>query len=545
MGRDPTQSVADNLREAEGVFRPLVDRAGDLGVKLIVENCVMEGWHPDGYPGNLAYSPELWEWMFDLGLYLNYDPSHLVWMGIDPVAALRPYIDHIPHAQAKDIEIDAAARNRYGWPGRAAVRDDPWDVGWWRYRVPGLGQVDWVRLVDALYEGGFDGVLSVEHEDPVWGGTEEKVEIGLRDRAPHAAAVVGGVKVAVTNPILEVRGLVKEYPGVRALAGVDFEVRPGEVHCLVGPNGAGKSTLIKCVSGAVEPTEGQILMDGQPTVTGDPSRALENGVATIYQERDLVEDLTVAQSIFLGHELRRWGLLDRGRMRREVVQLLRRLNHEGISPRTYVRDLRPAGQQVVSIARALSRHVRLLIMDEPSAILDDSEIETMFGIVRRLTAEGVGVIYISHRLDEIRRLGDRVTVLSDGRTVASGLPATTPADQLVERMVGRKLEQLYPERPARRRQGRPGGQGRAAAPRRQACELRGPGRRGARHRRAGRRRAQRAAAGRLWRRRPRRRRGAASTAGPCRPAGPTVPSPRVWAWPRRIASLRPYCSTGT
>jgi sugar phosphate isomerase/epimerase len=180
VGRDPTQPVADNLREAETVFRPLVDRAGELGVKLIVENCVMEGWHPDGYPGNLAYSPELWEWMFDLGLYLNYDPSHLVWIGIDPVEALRPYIDRIPHAQAKDIQVDAAARNRYGWPGRAVVRDDPWDVGWWRYRVPGLGQVDWVRLVDTLYEGGFDGVLSVEHEDPVWGGTEERVEIGLR-----------------------------------------------------------------------------------------------------------------------------------------------------------------------------------------------------------------------------------------------------------------------------------------------------------------------------------------------------------------------------
>jgi ribose transport system ATP-binding protein len=252
--------------------------------------------------------------------------------------------------------------------------------------------------------------------------------------------------VAPATPVLEVRGLVKEYPGVRALAGVDFEVRPGEVHCLVGPNGAGKSTLIKCVSGAVEPTAGEIRMDGQPVTTGDPSRALERGVATIYQERDLVEDLTVAQSIYLGHELRRWGLLDRGRMRQETVEILRRLNHAAISPRTYVRDLRPAGQQVVSIARALSRHVRLLIMDEPSAILDDSEIETMFGVVRRLTAEGVGVIYISHRLDEIRRLGDRVTVLTDGATVASGLPATTPADQLVELMVGRKVGQLYPER---------------------------------------------------------------------------------------------------
>jgi sugar phosphate isomerase/epimerase len=179
VGRDPGRSVRDNLADAERVFAPLVDRAGERGVKLIVENCVMEGWHPDGYPGNLAYSPELWEWMFSLGLYLNFDPSHLCWIGIDPVAAVRPYVERIPHAQAKDIELFADRRDRYGWYGKAVARDDPWDVGWWRYRVPGLGQVDWVRLIDALYEGGFDGVLSVEHEDPVWGGSEERVEAGL------------------------------------------------------------------------------------------------------------------------------------------------------------------------------------------------------------------------------------------------------------------------------------------------------------------------------------------------------------------------------
>jgi sugar phosphate isomerase/epimerase len=180
VGRDPTRSVAENLREAARVFPPLVDRAREKGVKLVIENCVMEGWHPDGYPGNLAYSPELWEWMFSLGLYLNFDPSHLVWMGIDPVAAVRPYVKRIAHAQAKDIEVFPDQRNRYGWPGRAVERPDPWDVGWWRYRVPGLGQVDWTRVVDALYEGGFDGVLSVEHEDPLWGGTERKIETGLR-----------------------------------------------------------------------------------------------------------------------------------------------------------------------------------------------------------------------------------------------------------------------------------------------------------------------------------------------------------------------------
>lgn len=180
IGRDPSRSVAENLREAERVFAPIVSHATDHGVRIVIENCVMEGWHPDGYPGNLAYSPELWEWMFGLGLFLNYDPSHLVWMGIDPVEAVRPYVAQVEHAQAKDIQVFPELRNRYGYPGKAVNRPDPWDTGWWRYRVPGLGQVDWRRLVDVLYEGGFDGVLSVEHEDPVWGGSPERVKAGLR-----------------------------------------------------------------------------------------------------------------------------------------------------------------------------------------------------------------------------------------------------------------------------------------------------------------------------------------------------------------------------
>ena len=180
VGRNPYKSVSENLKEAEEIFKPIVDKAGLLGIKVVIENCVMEGWHPDGYPGNLAYSPELWEWMFSLGLYLNYDPSHLVWMGIDPVAVISPYVDRIAHAQAKDIQIFPELRNRYGYPGKAISREDPWDVGWWRYRVPGRGQVDWSGVVDALYEGGYDGVISVEHEDPIWGGTEEKIKKGLK-----------------------------------------------------------------------------------------------------------------------------------------------------------------------------------------------------------------------------------------------------------------------------------------------------------------------------------------------------------------------------
>jgi ribose transport system ATP-binding protein len=247
--------------------------------------------------------------------------------------------------------------------------------------------------------------------------------------------------------VLEVRNLVKEFPGVKALQGVDLDVLEAEVHCLLGPNGAGKSTLIKCVSGALEPTSGEILFMGEPLPAGDPAGSLKRGVATIYQELDLVPELSVAESIFLAHEPRRWPLLDLDKMYRESEALLARLGHDSIPVRAKVGRLRPAAQQIVSIARALSGNVRLLIMDEPSAILDDSEIKTLFEVVRRLTAEGVGVVYISHRLDEIRRIGDRVTVLADGRTTATGLPATTPTDQLVELMVGRKVDQLYPERP--------------------------------------------------------------------------------------------------
>jgi sugar phosphate isomerase/epimerase len=181
VGRDKIRTISENLAEFRKVWPPLVDYAGERGVRLMIENCVMEGWHPDGYPGNLAYSPELWEWMFALGLYLNYDPSHLLWLGIDPVEALRPYVTYVAHAHAKDAETFPAQRNRFGFFGRTSTREeDPWDMGWWRYRIPGLGEVDFRRCVDTLYEGGFDGVLSVEHEDPVWGGSPEMVEAGLR-----------------------------------------------------------------------------------------------------------------------------------------------------------------------------------------------------------------------------------------------------------------------------------------------------------------------------------------------------------------------------
>lgn len=247
--------------------------------------------------------------------------------------------------------------------------------------------------------------------------------------------------------LLQVRNLVKDYPGVRALDGVDFEIRSGEVHCLLGPNGAGKSTIIKCVTGVVEPTSGEVLLNGEKLPEGDPAGNLARGVTAIYQELDLVDDLTVSQSVFLGHEMKRGPFLDRAAMRERTEELLDRLGHDAIPYDAKIEDLRPAAQQIVSIARALSYDARVLIMDEPSAILDDGEVETLFEVVRRLTAQGVGVVYISHRLDEIRRIGDRVTVLRDGATSATGLPAGTSTEDLVELMVGRRMEQLFPERP--------------------------------------------------------------------------------------------------
>ena len=178
VGRDVSRTVAENLRLAEQVLPPLVEYAAARDVRLVVENCPMEGWHPDGYPANLAYSPELWGWLADLDIWLNYDPSHLVWLGIDPLAAYESHADRVLHVQAKDIEVHPAARDRFGVFGQVLDRQ-PWVSGWWRYRIPGLGEVDWGRLIDACYQSGYDGVVSVEHEDPVWSGDPEKVRQGL------------------------------------------------------------------------------------------------------------------------------------------------------------------------------------------------------------------------------------------------------------------------------------------------------------------------------------------------------------------------------
>ena len=249
------------------------------------------------------------------------------------------------------------------------------------------------------------------------------------------------------SALLGMADIVKRFPGVVALGGVDLDVLPGEVHCLLGQNGAGKSTLIKVLAGVHQPDEGTITWEGEEVHLGHPQAAMDLGIATIYQELDLVGGLTVAENIYLGHEMSRFGFSQRRAASRSAAALLKRLGHPEISPAQEVGTLSAAGQQIVSMARALSHDVRLIVMDEPSAVLDGGEVQRLFHVIRDLTAEGVAVVYISHRLEEIRTIGDRVTVLKDGRTVATGLPAkSTPTSEVIRLMTGRSIEYVFPPR---------------------------------------------------------------------------------------------------
>ena len=252
---------------------------------------------------------------------------------------------------------------------------------------------------------------------------------------------------ATRAPLLEMRGIVKRFPGVLALGGVDLDVRPGEVHCLLGQNGAGKSTLIKVLSASYQPEEGEIRWDGETVTLSSPQVAMGLGISTIYQELDLVPGLSVAENIFLGHELSRAGFSQAGETNRRTRELLARLGHPEIPATRAVERLSPAAQQIVSMARALSQDTRLLVLDEPSAVLDQGEVDNLFRVIRDLTAEGVAVVYISHRLEEIRQIGDRITVLKDGSTVATGLDvASTPTADLIRLMTGRSIEYVFPPR---------------------------------------------------------------------------------------------------
>ncbi len=249
---------------------------------------------------------------------------------------------------------------------------------------------------------------------------------------------------------LRLTGIVKTFPGVRALDGVELEVRAGEVHCLLGQNGAGKSTLIKVLAGVHRPDAGSMQWQGKEVSFANPQAATRAGIATIYQELDLVDDLTVAENIFLGHEQSIGGFVRRAQMRTEAQVVLDRLGHGDIGVTRFVGRLPAAAKQVVSMARALSHDARLIVMDEPSAVLAHDEVANLFRVIRELTSRDIAVVYISHRLEEIREIGDRVTVLKDGRTSAVNLPArTTTTNDLVSRMTGRSIEYVFPPRTPR------------------------------------------------------------------------------------------------
>jgi ribose transport system ATP-binding protein len=242
-------------------------------------------------------------------------------------------------------------------------------------------------------------------------------------------------------------GIHKRFGSTQALAGVDLELRPGEVHALVGENGAGKSTLMKVLSGAVTPDAGAMTLDGRPYAPSGPQDARRHGVAMIYQELTLAPHLSVEANVMLGLEETRLGFLRRDRHRRRVREALVVLQHPEIHPDSSVARLSPAAQQLVEVARALLVDVRLLVLDEPTSSLTQEDARHLFDLVRRLRARGVTVVYISHFLEEVQAVADRFTVLRDGRSVGGGAARDFSRERIIELMVGRSLTEQYPRVP--------------------------------------------------------------------------------------------------
>lgn len=248
--------------------------------------------------------------------------------------------------------------------------------------------------------------------------------------------------------LLTLCGIVKRFGGVTALAGVDFELRTGEIHALLGENGAGKSTLIKILGGIHRPDAGEILIAGRAVEIREVHEADKLGIRLIHQELSLAPNLSVAENIFLGREPARWGLVNRRRMFADAQALIAELGLPEIGPvEVRVADLSVAQQQMVEIARALSTRARILILDEPTASLSEAETEALFAKLRGLAKQGVGIIYISHRLEEIQRLAQRITVLRDGRSVSTQAAVELNQGELIRLMVGRDLKAHYPRPP--------------------------------------------------------------------------------------------------
>jgi ribose transport system ATP-binding protein len=242
---------------------------------------------------------------------------------------------------------------------------------------------------------------------------------------------------------VEFRDVTRSFGPVQVLHGVSFAIEPGRVYGLLGENGAGKSTLMKMLAGYLEPTSGEILVDGEPRHFRSSREAEAQGIVLIHQEFNLAEDLTIAQNIFLGHEKTRGWLLDDAAMRKEAAEVLRQVGLQA-SPDTRVRQLIVAEKQLVEIAKALARKARLLIMDEPTATLTPGETQRLFALMAQLKAEGVTLLYISHKLDEVERVTDEVIVMRDGRLVARQPTASLTRHDMANLMVGRELSDLFP-----------------------------------------------------------------------------------------------------
>src|SRR6266849_4843062 len=235
---------------------------------------------------------------------------------------------------------------------------------------------------------------------------------------------------------LEMRNITKTFPGVRALDGVTFDLHRGEIHALVGENGAGKSTLMKVLAGVYTYPQygGDILIEGDVRRFAGVREAEKAGIAVIFQELSLVKEMSVAENIFLGREPSKFGVIRWEELFRRARKLLHDL-HLSIDPQTPIRNLGIGQQQLVEIAKALSHEAQILVLDEPTAALTDAEVETLFGILTKLRARGVAMIYISHKLDEVFRISDRITVLRDGRTVGTERTAVLDKSQVIARMV--------------------------------------------------------------------------------------------------------------
>ncbi|WP_372836380.1 sugar ABC transporter ATP-binding protein, partial [Puniceibacterium confluentis] len=253
------------------------------------------------------------------------------------------------------------------------------------------------------------------------------------------------VEVAA-HPVLRLSGITKTFPGVRALSGVELALYPGQVTALVGENGAGKSTLVKILTGIYQPDEGRIEVDGTEIRFPTATAASNAGVTAIHQETVLFDDLSVAENIYLGHAPRgRFGLIDWAGMNAGAQDILTRIGAR-LDPRTPLRDLGIASKHLVAIARALSIEARVVVMDEPTAALSQAEIEELYELVDRLKSDGKAILFISHKFDEIFRIADRYTVFRDGEMVDDGLIADVSENQLVEKMVGRAVDTIFPER---------------------------------------------------------------------------------------------------